>query len=222
MNYNHLNIKISEVAKQISIDGQGGPRLYQTPADKIYPSITTVLGPMKAEIIANWRARVGDKVADFESQWGKDRGTLLHDGVECVLKNRSIKDKALLIRMLIEDLRPNLLKINNIHCQEQALYSDKFEIGGRCDTIGEYDGVLSVIDFKGSKRAKRESWIEDYFLQVSYYAYAYYERTGYQIKQGVILIANAEGPAQEFIVKPWEYWTRLFEVRKAYRELNFI
>ena len=191
--FKHLNIEIAEVAKQVTQDG--GPRLYKTPYGNIYPSITTILAPLKREILEKWRLRVGDKVADAESKWGRDRGSAIHLGVELVLKNESLSGHPMLVRMLVEDLMPYLRKINNIHCQEQSLYSDYFQTGGRCDTIAEYGGVLSIIDFKGSKRTKRIEWVQDYFLQVSFYAYAYWERTGKKIEQGVILIANEQGQA---------------------------
>jgi len=215
--YEHLNIQIPELAKQVSIDGQSGPRLYQTPYGKIYPSITSCLAPLKEEIIANWRARVGNEVADKESKWGRDRGTALHLALEDVLKNKPLKGHPLLIRMLVDELMPYLRKIGRIHCQETPLYSDYFEIGGRCDCIGEYAGKLSVIDFKGSNRTKKREWIIDYFMQCAFYAYAYWERTGERIEQSVILVANEQGQASEFIEKPWDWWKELKEVRESYR-----
>jgi PD-(D/E)XK nuclease superfamily len=213
----HLNIKIPEVAKQLS-SRLSGQRLYETPEGKIYPSITTCLSPLKEEILLQWRERVGNKEADAECEWARKRGEATHFALEEFLKNKSINGHPLLVRMLVEDLKPYLLKINNIHCQEQILFSDFFKIAGRCDCIAEYDNLLSIIDFKGSKRPKRIEWIKDYFLQVAFYAYSYYERTGYKIEQSVILIANEQGAASEFIVKPWEYWKELKEIRKNYKE----
>jgi hypothetical protein len=217
LTFKHLNIKIPEVAKQISQDGSG-KRLYQTPKGEIYPSITTVLAPLKEEILASWRQRVGDIVADQESQWGKDRGNAIHLAAEEFLQNKKLSGHPLLVRMLLEDLMPSLRKINNIHCQETPLYSDHFRIGGRCDCIAEYNHKLSIIDFKGSKRVKRVEWITDYFMQTAFYAYAYWERTGTKIEQCVILIANEQGAASEFIEKPWDWWPELKKVRQDYKE----
>jgi genome maintenance exonuclease 1 len=216
--YKHLDIQISDIARQIS--QHGGQRLYQTPTGEIYPSITTVLAPLKKEIIQQWRYRVGDEVADAESQWGRDRGNALHLACEELLKNKPISGHPLLIQILVEDLKPYLRRINNIHCQEQVLYSDLFKIGGRCDCIAEYNNILSVVDLKGSKRPKRNEWITDYFIQTSFYAYAYFERTKRKINQCVILMASDQGQAQEFIVKPWDYWSDLKQIRKQYKE-NF-
>jgi genome maintenance exonuclease 1 len=213
--YEHLNISIPEVAVQETPDGSA-QRLYRTPKGELYPSITTVLAPLKDEVLRAWRERVGDAVANAESQWGRNRGTAIHLAIEDVLKNRSIKDHSLLVRMLVQDLMPYLKRIGRIHCQETPLFSDYFRTAGRCDCIAEYGGKLSIIDFKGSKKSKREEWIFDYFLQTSFYAYAYWERTGYKIEQAVILITCEQGQAQEFVVLPWLYWHDLKKVRKEY------
>ena len=217
MNYKHLNIEIPDLAKQLTPDGSG-QRLYQTPNGKVYPSITTILAPIKKDAIALWKQKVGNQIADYETRWARERGTAIHFAIEELIKNKSLEGHPLLVRMLIEDLMPYLKKLNNIHCQEQVLYSDFFQTAGRCDCIAEYNKLLSIIDFKGSNRTKKEEWIKDYFLQTSFYAYAYYERTKRKIQQCVILIANESGTASEFIVKPWDYWKELKQIRNEYRE----
>lgn len=214
--YNHLDLPEFEKAKQISQDGTG-KRLYQTPQGNVYPSITTVLNHLSEGVLERWRTRVGDKVADHESKWGRDRGTVIHAALEKVLNNESLVGFPMISRMLVEDLKQYLLLIGDIHVQETPLYSDKFKIAGRCDTIGYYRGKLAVIDFKGSRKPKKMDWIEHYLLQVAFYAYAYWERTGIKIHHCVVLIACETGHPQEIIIEPWKYWKRLQEVREEYR-----
>jgi hypothetical protein len=43
--------------------------------------------------------------------------------------------------------------------------------------LGEYEGELAVIDFKTSEKIKPEEWLENYFVQETFYAAAYYELT---------------------------------------------
>jgi len=217
MIYEHLNIQIPEKAVQVSQDGTG-KRLYRIPNGDLFPSITTILSPLKTEILKQWRARVGDEIADAESKWARERGSALHLGIEDLLKNKSIKDHPLLIQMLIDDLKPYLLKIGKIYCQETPLYSEYFKIAGRVDCIAEYDGLLSVIDFKGSNRTKKREWIKDHFMQTAFYANAFWERTGYKVQQDVILMANEQGQSAEYIEKPWDWWNDLKKVRKEYQE----
>ena len=63
-------------------------------------------------------------------------------------------------KMMFSQLRPYLdNNVNNIHCLEQALYSDKLKLAGRVDLIAEWDGELAVIDFKSSTKEKKEEYI---------------------------------------------------------------
>ena len=48
-------------------------------------------------------------------------------------------------------------KIDNIYAQECGLYSDKYKVAGRVDCIAEYDGILSIIDFKTSTSERKDS-----------------------------------------------------------------
>ena len=48
---------------------------------------------------------------------------------------------------------------------ELPLYSSTIGVAGRCDLIAEWDGVLSVIDFKSSTSPKKREWVTPYFLQ---------------------------------------------------------
>ena len=64
--------------------------------------------------------------------------------------------------------------------------------------IAEYDGVVSVIDFKTSNSDKKEEWIENYFIQGTAYAKMFTERTGIPCSQLVIFIVPDSGTPQIF------------------------
>jgi genome maintenance exonuclease 1 len=82
--------------------------------------------------------------------------------------------------------------------QEGGLYSDNWGVAGRVDCIAEYEGKLSVIDFKTSTKEKKEEWIENYFIQGSAYCEMYEERFSGKIDQVVILIVTEDGGVQVF------------------------
>ena len=86
-------------------------------------------------------------------------------------------------------LKPELKKINNIQYQEQSLWSKQLGLAGTVDCIAEYDGKLSVIDFKTSKRIKSLEDIQDYFWQTCAYALMYEELIGTPINNLAIIIA---------------------------------
>ena len=139
-----------------------GRRLYATPSGRNYPSITTVISnnPAKKAGIAKWRARIGNAKADAICKRSTTRGTTYHSIVEDYFNNSldidSYKDSRLPV-VLFNTSKCVLDRINNIFLQEAALYSDHLEIAGRVDCIAEFDGVLSIIDFKTAAEPKREA-----------------------------------------------------------------
>lgn len=62
---------------------------------------------------------------------------------------------------------------------------------GTVDNISEMkDGRTLVIDYKNSRKPKREEWIQDYFIQGSAYFIAHWERSGIKPHGVEIWIAN--------------------------------
>ena len=190
-----------------------------------YPSITTVLGAQSKQGILEWKKRVGEDVANHISNQAATRGTAVHNMVEDHLNNINVDEvekykKQFLPRMMFNVLKPELIKINNIRLQEAAMYSSDYTVAGRVDCIGEYDGVLSVIDFKTSTKEKSEDWIENYFVQGSAYSQMYKEHFGEEVPQIVILITTEQGTTQVFKKNPYDYLEKLKQyVEEFYKTL---
>jgi len=62
-------------------------------------------------------------------------------------------------------------------------------MAGRVDVIAEYEGELSVIDFKTSSKVKAREDILDYFWQTTAYSLMYEELVGRPINNLVIIMA---------------------------------
>ena len=179
-----------------------------------YPFITTVLGAQSKEGILEWKKRVGEEVANHISRQAANRGTHVHNMVEDHLNNLDVDQiekykKQFLPRMMFNVLKPELSKINNIRLQEAAMYSTDYTVAGRVDCIAEYDGTLSVIDFKTSTKEKSEDWIENYFVQGSAYSQMYKEHFDEDVNQVVILITTEQGTTQVFKKNPHDYLEKL-------------
>ena len=99
-------------------------------------------------------------------------------------------------------LRFLLGNINNIVGVEIPLFSDLLRVAGTTDCIAEYNGKLSVIDFKTSRKPKKEEWIDDYYMQTFAYKLMFEEMTGIEIKQVVILVACIEQFDVQVFKKP--------------------
>ena len=195
-----------------------GRRVYVTPNGHTYPSITSVLGSQPKPSLDAWRERVGDEEADRIMKESAKLGTAVHDLCERYLSNQNllmVNDEA---RGVFNRLRFFLCNINNIVGLEIPLYSDILKLAGTADCIAEYNGVLSLIDFKTSKRAKKEDWIEDYFIQAFFYSAAFFEMTGAIPEQIVILIAVRESFEVQVFKKPFKemdtYIEKLIQIMK--------
>lgn len=170
-------------------------RVYETPEGNRYPSITTVLSADEKEYLKEWRMSMGIEKADRETQRCADRGTAVHAMLESSLSNHEkVTDGHKLEHVqLFNSLRLWMKKIDNVVALEQPLYSDLLQIAGTVDCIAEYDGMLSIVDFKTSTRPKTEEMIYDYFLQTTAYALMMQQTYGIDIKQVVVMIAVENG-----------------------------
>ena len=150
-----------------------GKRYYTLEDGTRLPSVTTVLGAQKKAGIMAWRKKVGEEEANRVSRIATGRGTSVHTLCENYLNNDDLGSAMPDALEMFLSIKPVLNRIDNIHYQECALWSKQLEMAGRVDCIGEFDGKLSVIDFKTSKRIKTEAHIEDYFCQTTAYALMY-------------------------------------------------
>ena len=177
-----------------------GSRVYKTPSGKAYPSVTTVTGLHTAQGIAAWRKRVGEEEANRISGKASARGTRIHQYCEDYLRGNIFEADMFDLEMF-NSIKPLLDQVDNIHCLETPLWSDFLQVAGTVDCIGEFQGKLSVIDFKTSSKPKDRDDIYNYFMQTAAYAVAFEERTGIPIGRLVIIMAVENDDPRWFIEK---------------------
>jgi genome maintenance exonuclease 1 len=202
--FNHLNLPALADIPTETVDGS---RRYVVNG-KLLPSVTTVTSYQNRKSIAEWRERVGVDVANQISQFASNNGTKFHKIVEDYVNNLDADydtEKYEVALKLFNQFKALLDDVNNIHYQESALYSEQLGIAGRVDCIAEYNGKLSVIDFKSSSKPKYESQIQNYFVQETGYALMYEEMTGHKVEQIVTLISCHSGETQVFVKNPADY-----------------
>ena len=189
-------------------------RSYVTP-DGTYPSVTTVVGFEKQKMFASWR-----KNNPKESARVTKRGNDFHSLIEKYLKNEEIQFDDLMPNQLDIFIRiqPMLHRIDNIRMLEAPLWSSLLELAGRTDCIADFDGELSIIDFKASTKEKRKEDIDNYFMQATAYAMMLQERTGIKVDKFAILISCEDGTSQVFTDKPINYVKKLKNIIDKYRE----
>ena len=207
--FKHLNTKLEYDDLIAETTSKG--RVYTTPTGTKYPSITTVLSILSEDGIRAWRQRVGEEEANRISTRAANRGTAVHSITERYINNEV--DYA-------EGFMPNVIqnftdfksvldeRLTNIRAQEVPLYSDHLRLAGRVDCVAEFDGILSIVDFKTSRKLKKKEWITGYFAQEAAYAIMWEERTGEPITQLVTLITVDNEQPQVFI-EHRDNWTEL-------------
>ena len=202
---------------------QNGFRFYQIDG-KNYPSITSILSIQKKEGLEKWRKNVGEEAAKWEMARAARRGKATHTLVEQYLKGQPQTINDVLPNGMFRLLKPYLDQVDNIHCLEKIMFSHKLTLAGQVDCIAEYNGKLSVIDFKTANKERIDSWNESYYLQCTAYAIMYEELFGKPIEHIVILQAGEDGSCNAFVKQKKEYLSQLEKAikdfYKYYEELN--
>ena len=195
-----------------------GRRVYVTPEGNVYPSITSILGQQPKPGIEEWKEKIGHQEANKIMKESAALGTMVHSLCEDYLYNDKLQCEDQEAISVFNRLRFLLGNIDNIYCIEAPLHSDILKVAGTADCIAEYNGVLSVIDFKTSRKPKREDWIEDYFIQAFFYSAAFFEMTGALPEQIVILVAVRNSFEVQVFKKPFKemdvYIGKLIEIMK--------
>jgi len=217
-NFRHVQIDLGY--KDLDAETSDDGRFYATKDGIKYPSVTTVLSILNEDAIKAWRARVGEEEANKISHRASTRGTAVHSIIEKYIDNLedykegfmpNVIDNFLTVKKVLDD------NIGEVYAQEVALYSDHLQLAGRVDCVAMFNGNLSIIDFKTSRKAKKKEYIENYFIQESAYAIMWEERTGIPITQLVTIIAVDNDVPQVFIEHRDNYTKKLLDTIKEYQ-----
>ena len=184
--FNHVKLDLPQLERE-TIDGV---RYYKVPDDEELlklVSITSITSHFNREIFVKWRKRIGEEEAEKITKAATSRGP----------------------DFLFKVAKPALKRINNIYALEGSLYSQFLGIAGTVDCIAEFDGELSIIDFKTSKKPKPREWIDNYFVQCCAYACMLHELTGLSVKKFVIIMSCENGEVEVYEERDKEKYIRL-------------
>ena len=190
-------------------------RYYELPDGSLAMSVTTRLGEVSDKSgLMEWKARVGTEEAQKISTQAANRGTAFHSICEKYLLNEDFKKGTMPSNLSsfydIQDILD--WNIGTIYGIEAPLYSYKLKAAGRSDCVADWNGVPSIIDFKTSRKPKREEWIENYFLQATTYAIMMEERTGLCIPRFTIIISVDNEHPQIFVKDKEPYVNKVLQI----------
>lgn len=182
-------------------------RLYKTPDNNLYPSVTSVLGHVKNDDLVKWKAAVGEIEAQKISSRATRYGTTIHNLAEKYMLNTLHINEVSFLHLKDFMILKNVLDkhVNNIVAIELPMYSDYLKSAGTIDLVAEFDNTLSIIDFKTSKERKHEQDIENYFKQISAYAYMMNEMFDLNINDAVIIMIVNNDTSLLFKIKCDKY-----------------
>ena len=186
--FNHIECELPKLKRQ-NIDGAR----YYTVNGRPMVSITSVTSYWNKQIFVDWRKRIGEAEANRITRRATSRGTATHSLIENHLLNKEVEFDKPSPKMLFLQAKETLKNINNIYALEESLYSEELGVAGTVDCIAEYNGELSIIDFKTAEKPKPRDWIENYFVQAAAYACMFFERTGIPVKKLVIIMTCENG-----------------------------
>jgi ATP-dependent exoDNAse (exonuclease V) beta subunit len=180
-------------------------------------SVTTILSEkLDKTALLEWRKRVGEEEANRISAQSTRRGNSIHKIAErYVLNEENIYQNEMPVN--VESFQPIKsaldAHVDNILGVELPLCSKALGCAGRTDLVAEYDGKVSIIDFKTSKKLKKEEWIESYFLQSTVYSMMFERIYSISVPQIVIILTvDNERTPQTFVMERSRYVNRVIEL----------
>jgi len=190
--------------KRVTVNGKRHYQITEDGSIHTFPSVTTILSNTSDKSgLSDWRKRVGEAEADRISNLSMNRGTVMHRLIELYKLIDGTNEERLSELKVLSSTDEEIngfddefidagwvmfMKFWDNHTLffdrvAEVLESETFlwsSIGyaGTVDNISKMtDGSILVIDYKNSRRPKREEWIQDYYLQLASYYVAYYQRS---------------------------------------------
>ena len=201
--------------QKLSRETLEGSRKYALPDGQRVSSVTTILEATKSEeskqALNNWRKRVGAQQAQQITTEAASRGTRMHKWLENYVcddamgepgSNPYSQQSHKMASGIVEKfLTPN---VTEIYGTEISLYYPGL-YAGTTDCVANWQGEVSILDFKQTNKPKKTEWVTDYFLQLCAYALAHNEVYGTNISQGVILMCSQEYELQHWVITGAEF-----------------
>jgi genome maintenance exonuclease 1 len=112
-------------------------------------------------------------------------------------------------------------RIEEVLAAEKFIWSKRGYAGTLDNASRTLDRGVLIIDYKNSRKPKRDEWIEDYFCQVAGYSVAFFERTGIVPQGCEIWMANETEDKPQIFKMTYEDMKHYFkEFMKRLKQYN--
>lgn len=186
-------------------------RKYLTPEGHAVASVTTILDSTQDKThLHQWRNRVGTKRAAEITTEASHRGTRIHKYLEDYILSGEWPTPGSNPYAQEANRMAHIIKENAL-CDMTEIWGTEVNLwipqiyAGTTDMCGCYRGNPAICDFKQSNKPKKESWINNYKMQLVAYAEAHNEVYGTTICEGHVFMVNPSTGYQQFDIWPDEY-----------------
>tara|TARA_R110000772_G_scaffold145543_1_gene255575 strand:- start:6466 stop:7002 length:537 start_codon:yes stop_codon:yes gene_type:complete len=171
---------------------------------------------MVKEGLQDWIEAVGPEKSKKWLTQGSRRGNAAHEMIENYVfgypeKKRMPNELDLFLRLK----RAADKHLDNIICVEGQMVSDFLRSAGTVDMVAEWDGRMSIIDWKTARKPREDDWAESYFIQESAYAVMFEENTGIPVDTLVTVVSCESGETQIFVRKRDKWIGEFIKLRDA-------
>lgn len=193
----------------------GNDRIYITPEGEFYSVTTRLRKYFGSKALDEWKERIGEDEANQVSHQAKVRGIAVHKLAEnYLLNNNNLNKGAMPTNLLLFNSIKKLLNdnIDTVYGCELPIYSSFLKCGGCTDVVARWGKYRSIIDFKTSKKIKKENWVEQYLLQTTAYSIMMEERYKMSFPQIIVIILVDHEEPQLFVRMREEYQDKIVSI----------
>lgn len=208
MKFEHDFLQLPKL-ERIHRDGVRYYKLPDSDVEQLFVSVTSVTSFYNREVFKKWRLKVGEEEANRITSLATSKGTDTHSIIEAYTLNETLPEVQDASLKLFEIAKPALHRIGKFYGIELGLYSKVLGIAGTVDAIADFDGELSIIDYKTSKYPKKREWIEHYFVQAMAYGMMLHEITDLCIKKLVIIMPCDDGELAVYVERDLSKYMKL-------------
>jgi len=210
--FKHNFVKPIELGEEY-IDGK---RHYVLEDGTKLKSVTTVLSEKSDKtFLEKWKRKLGEEESQKVIAQANRRGSSVHALAERYILNEEdyIKKEMPVNVDTFNQIKKYLDKyVDDVYGIELPLYSKTLKTAGRTDLIAEYCGETSIIDFKTSRKVKKEEWIQNYFLQATVYSMMFEYLYKIKVPRIVIIMAVDNDHPLVFVRERKNYVEQVLEI----------
>ena len=218
--FSHTSLPKNVVYTKPTVQTVDGNRMYSDNQGGIYHSISFLLKLLSTdnESLNAWKRDVGESVAKKILRDAIARGNLFHEICEVYLKNGCgcQYENEILPYTMFQNVKSELNKIDNIMAIELPMASQNLGFAGKLDVLAEYNGILSIVDFKSSRKKKRETYCKNWFIQETAYSLLVEDIFDIPVGQLVTISAAEDGTTEIFVKQRDEFIPEVQELLRQF------